>query len=131
MDGHDVILVLKVAVVAVTVLLLASLVALARGRYRLHGRLNVAFFTLTVIAVLGLEVIVRLTHPGVFAYVWDDDVRRARMVTHLWFSVPSVFLMSAMLYTGMRGRRSGHVILAGVFGAFWVGTFVTGIFYLD
>jgi hypothetical protein len=130
-DGHDVILVLKIAVVAVTVLLLASLVALARGRYRLHGRLNVTFFTLTLIAVLGLEVVVRLIDPSLFAYIWDDEARRARMVTHLCFSVPALVLMSAMLYTGLRGWRWAHVPLAVVFGAFWVGTFVTGIFYLD
>jgi len=35
-----IILVLKAAVIAVTVLLAASLLALARGRYRLHGRFH-------------------------------------------------------------------------------------------
>ena len=40
----DVILALKIAVGAVTVLLAASLVALAAGRPRLHGRINTVFF---------------------------------------------------------------------------------------
>ena len=51
LTGPNVILTLKVAVAAVTVLLLASLVALARGQYRLHGRINLVFFTLTLAAV--------------------------------------------------------------------------------
>ena len=57
MNAGLVILVLKVAVVAVTVLLAGSLVALACGRYRLHGRINIAFFALTLAALVGLELI--------------------------------------------------------------------------
>src|SRR5258707_15327701 len=97
LTGPNVILSLKVAVAAVTVLLLASLLALARGRYRLHGRINLAFFTLTLAAVLGLELLIRVTHPGLFDYIWNDEVRRSRMVTHLCFSVPSAVLMPALL----------------------------------
>src|SRR4051812_3009291 len=59
-DGTTIVLVLKVAVIAVTLLLLASLVALGYGRYRLHGRLNVVFFTLTVAAVVVFEGLIRL-----------------------------------------------------------------------
>jgi len=48
MNAAVVILVLKVAVIAVTVLLVASLTALARGNIRLHGRINYVFFVLTL-----------------------------------------------------------------------------------
>jgi hypothetical protein len=130
-DGHDVVLILKIAVVAVTVLLLASLLALVCGQYRLHGRINLAFFTLTLAAVLGLELLIRVTHPGLFDYIWNDEVRRSRMVTHLCFSVPSAVLMPAMLYTGLKGRRSVHLSLAAAFAILWTGTFITGVFYLD
>jgi hypothetical protein len=130
LTGPDVILSLKIAVVAVTVLLLASLVALARGQYRLHGRLNLAFFTLTLAAVLGLEVVTRLVSPGVFEYIYKDAELRWRMNVHLCFSVPSLVLMPAMLYTGLTHRRRVHLLLALLFGLLWAGTFVTGVFYL-
>jgi uncharacterized membrane protein YozB (DUF420 family) len=128
--GPAVILTLKIAVIAVTVLLLASLVALARGQYRLHGRINLAFFTLTLIAVLGLEVFSRFVSPGVFAYIYENQDLRRRMITHLCFSIPSLVLMPAMLYTGLKGHRSVHLLLAMVFGVLWTGTFVTGVFFL-
>jgi hypothetical protein len=54
LTGPQFILLLKAAVLAVTVLFLVSLVALARGQYRLHGRINMVFFALTVAALLGL-----------------------------------------------------------------------------
>ena len=68
LTGPNVILTLKVAVAAVTVLLLASLVALARGQYRLHGRINLVFFTLTLAAVLGLELVIHVISPKAFDY---------------------------------------------------------------
>jgi hypothetical protein len=128
--GPVVILILKIAVVSVTVLLLASLVALARGQYRLHGRLNLAFFTLTLMAVLGLEVFARLLSPGVFAYIYENEDLRRRMITHLSFSVPSLVVMPAMLYTGLQRRRTVHLVLGALFGVLWTGTFVTGVFFL-
>jgi hypothetical protein len=128
-DGRHVILALKIAVIVVTILLLASLVALARGQYRLHGRINLAFFTLTLAAVLGLEVVTRIVRPGIFDDIWDTDLRR-RMVVHLCFSVPALLLMPAMLYTGLTRRRSLHLLLALFFGIFWTGTFITGVFFL-
>src|SRR5262245_39687773 len=57
---------LKVAVIAVTMLLLASLVALAKGNYWLHGRINIVFFVLTLSALAGLEVIARVLEPDLF-----------------------------------------------------------------
>ena len=53
MDGPQVILTLKIAVGLVTLLLLTSLAALSAGNYRLHGRINVVFATLTLTAVIG------------------------------------------------------------------------------
>ena len=38
--------------------------------------------------------------------------------------------MPAMLYTGLTRRRQVHLVLAALFGVFWTGTFITGIFFL-
>src|SRR5438094_8318656 len=84
LTGPSVILALKVAVAAVTLLLLLSLVALSRGHYRLHGRINIAFFALTLTAVIGLEVLVRFIDPQVFDY-FDADMRQNLRI-HLCFS---------------------------------------------
>src|SRR5262249_50742740 len=123
--GPNIILTLKVAVVAVTLILLGSLTALARGNYRLHGRLNLAFFTLTRAAVLGLELIVRFIKPDAFDYLYEKEEWRRAMQTHLCFSVPALLVLPGMLYTGLKGLRSVHLTLAVVFGVLWVGTFVT------
>jgi uncharacterized membrane protein YozB (DUF420 family) len=130
LTGPNVILTLQVAVTAVTVLLLASLVALYRGQYRLHGRINLVFFTLTLAAVLGLELVVRVISPGVFDYIRSNPPLYRALNIHLCFSVPSALLMPVMLYTGLTRRRSYHLALACVFGVLWTGTFVTGIFFL-
>jgi hypothetical protein len=130
LTGPNVILTLKAAVAAVTVILLTSLVALARGRYRLHGRLNVVFFTLTLAAVLGLELLVRVISPGVFEYIHGNPELSRALNVHLCFSVPSALLMPAMLYTGLARRRGVHLALAAAFAVLWTGTFVTGIFFL-
>jgi uncharacterized membrane protein YozB (DUF420 family) len=130
LTGPVVILALKIAVAAVTVLLLASLLALARGNYRLHGRINLAFFTLTLIALFGFEVIIRIIEPRIFNYINEDEALRQALNIHLCFSVPSALLMPAMLYTGLTHRRGVHLALACVFGVLWLGTFVTGVFFL-
>ena len=128
LTGPQVILALKIAVTAVTLLLLASLIALWRGNYRLHGRINLAFFTLTLAALLGLEVLVRVVNPKVFDY-FDEDARM-RLSVHLSFSVPAAIVMPAMLYTGLTHRRGLHLTLAVIFAILWTGTFVTGVFFL-
>ncbi|HWG47002.1 MAG TPA: DUF420 domain-containing protein [Gemmataceae bacterium] len=130
LTGPNVILTLKIAVAAVTVLLIAALIAVARGNYRLHGRLNLAFFTLTLIAVLGLELVVRIIAPNVFDYINNDSELRHALNVHLWFSVPSTFLMPAMLYTGLKGYVRVHLTLAVCFAVLWTGTVITGIFFL-
>jgi hypothetical protein len=126
--GPQVILLLKIAVTAVTVLFLASVVALARGKYRLHGRLNLGVLVLTYVALLGLELLVRVLDPGVFDY-FDADARRW-LTIHLFFSVPAAVLLPVMLYTGRTHRGTLHVILAVLFCVLWAGTFVTGVFFL-
>ena len=128
LTGWQVILILKVAVVAVTVLLLASLAALVSGRYRLHGRINLVFFVLTLSALLGLELLVRVVDPHVFDYF--DEATRQSLAIHLFFALPSAVLLPAMLYTGWTHRRRIHLTVAVVFGIFWTGTFITGVFFL-
>jgi len=130
LTGPNVIITLKVAVGAVTVLLLLSLVALARGNYRLHGRINLVFFTLTLLTVLGFEAIIQIIEPEIFQYIKRNTELRQALNIHLCFSVPSALLMPAMLYTGLSHRRTAHLILAVIFGVLWSGTVVTGIFFL-
>lgn len=126
----NVLIALKVAVAAVTVLLLASLLALALGKYRLHGRINTVFFVLTLAALLGLEVVVRLLQPEMFEdyFVRTDSVTAFKV--HLAFSLPAALMLPAMLYTGWKRRRNLHIALGVVFLVLWAGTFVTGIFFL-
>src|SRR5215475_14153529 len=130
LTGPNVILTLKVAVAAVTVLLLASLVALARGKYHLHGRINLVFFTLTLVTVIGFEAIIQFIEPEIFQYIKRNAELRRALNIHLCFSVPSALLMPAMLYTGLTHRRTPHLILAVLFGILWTGTFITGVFGL-
>jgi hypothetical protein len=130
LTAENVLITLKVAVAAVTVLLVASLLALAWGNYRLHGRINTVFFVLTLTALIGLEVVVRLLHPTMFeTYFLERDAQQAIQI-HLAFSMPAALLLMAMLYTGWKGRRSLHIALGLVFLVLWAGTFVTGIFFL-
>jgi uncharacterized membrane protein YozB (DUF420 family) len=128
LTGWNVILALKIAVVLVTLLLLSSLVALWRGQYRLHGRINLAFFVLTLMALLGLELLIRVIDPKVFEY-FDERTRRM-LAIHLCFALPSAALMPVMLYTGLTHRRPIHLALAFVFSVLWTGTVVTGVFFL-
>ncbi len=125
--GPLVILILKIAVIAVTLLLMASLVALVRGRYRLHGQINLAFFILTVIAVLGLEVIIRFLDPSVFTYIRSEPQLAAALSVHLCFSVPSAIMLPFLLWTGKSHRGRFHLGLAICFLILWTGTLVTGI----
>jgi uncharacterized membrane protein YozB (DUF420 family) len=128
--GPSVILTLKILVSAVTLLLLASLVALLRGNYRLHGRINLVFFILTLATLLGFELLVQVIRPDVFNYIRENDELRRALYIHLCFSVPSALLMPVMLYTGLTHRGGLHIALAVVFGILWAGTFITGVFFL-
>jgi uncharacterized membrane protein YozB (DUF420 family) len=126
--GQFVILSLKIAVAAVSVLLAASLVALLRGNVRLHGRINLVFFLLTATALLIFEGLIRLYDPAMFNYFTAEQQRM--LTIHLCFSIPSALLMPVLLLTGLRRLRTPHLVLAVVFAALWIGTFVTGIFFL-
>jgi hypothetical protein len=127
-NGWNVILGLKLAVSAVSVLLLWSLIALLLGRYRLHGRINLAFFLLTLTALLALEVLVRVVNPNIFDYF--DERTRHWLTVHLCFALPAAALMPIMLYTGYTRRRWLHLRLALGFAVLWIGTVVTGVFFL-
>jgi hypothetical protein len=130
MNAGLIIFVLKIAVVTVTLLLVGSLIALARGRYRLHGRINLAFFILTVSALVGLELIARLVSPELFEEYLEQHGAQSALRIHLWFSVPAALLLGAMLITGSWHKRYLHIGLGVVFLILWVGTFITGVIYL-
>ncbi len=130
LTGPLVILILKVAVAAVTVLLLASLVALALGKVTLHGRINIVFFILTILTLVGFEAVIRIVQPDLFDYIQQNDELYRRLWIHLYFAIPSAILMPFMLYTGLTGKRTAHLVLAVVFGILWTGTFITGVFTL-
>jgi hypothetical protein len=130
LSAAAVILTLKIAVVSVTVLLIASLVALARGKYEWHGRINLVFFALTLIALIGLEVVARLLEPDLFRDYFTRMDAWAELYVHLAFAVPSAVMLPILLYSGLRRRIALHYPLALVFIVFWIGTFVTGVFFL-
>ena len=123
-----VILALKIAVAMVTVLLVASLIALAVHRPRWHGRINTVFFILTATTVLGFEVIIRFIRPDLTAGFTEEQ--REALSIHLGFAVPSAILLPVMLYSGLRQYKKAHLACARVFVLLWAGTFITGIFFL-
>lgn len=124
--GPDIILTLKILVTAVTVLFAASIVAIASGRQRLHGRINTVFFALTLGTVAGFELLLQFVDVK---SAFDEPTREALRV-HLFFSVPSAIVLPAMFLTGRTHRRSLHLGLAVLFVALWIGTFITGVFFL-
>lgn len=125
-----IILILKIAVILVTLLLSGSMIALARGRHSLHGRLNVLVTGLTLAALLGLEVIARLLNPDLFSTHFERHQAQDALVIHLAFSLPSAVLLPLMLVLGFKHRRTLHVGLGIVFLVLWTGTFITGVFFL-
>ena len=125
--GPQIILALKVLVTVVTVLLIASLVALAMKKPRLHGRINTLFFVLTMLTVVGFEVLLQFFVD--VSATFDAQARDA-LRTHLYFALPSAVLLPVMLLTGLTRRKSVHVSLGVAFAVLWTGTFVTGVFYL-
>ena len=130
LTGPLVILILKIAVISVTLIFASSLVMLARGRYRIHGRINTVFFVLTAAALVGLELVVRMIKPDIFDYLEGNQALRQRLTIHLCFSLPATAFMPLMLFTGYSHRRRLHLCLAAVFSILWIGTLVTGVFFL-
>src|SRR5436305_12851936 len=113
--GPQIILALKVLVAAVTVLLVASLVALAAGRPRLHGRINTAFFVLTMVTVAGFEVLLQFVDvKATFDQAALDALR-----VHLYFAVPSAVVLPAMLLTGRTRRKRLHVVRSAGSAVAW------------
>jgi uncharacterized membrane protein YozB (DUF420 family) len=125
--GPEIILTLKVLVTAVTLLFAAAVWAIATGRKALHGRLNTAFFLLTMTTVLGFELLIRLGTDVTATF--SDEARQALRV-HLGFAVPAALVMPVMFWSGWTGRRRVHLPLAVLFTPLWAGTFVTGVFFL-
>lgn len=130
LTAETVILTLKVAVSAVTVLLIASLLALWRGYPRWHGRINIAVFVLTLVALLGLEVLARLMNPTMFNEFFDRTDAWTALYVHLAFSLPAAALLIVMLVTGLRRNINLHYPIGLVFLVLWAGTFITGVFFL-
>ena len=123
----NVILGLKIAVSAVTVLLVASLIALALGRKWLHGRINIVFFVLTAVAVAGFEIIIRFINPNLTDSFTPEEKQALQL--HLAFSLPSALMLPLMLWT-TRNHRKLHSRLGILFALLWLGTFITGVFFL-
>src|SRR5208337_1188801 len=88
------------------------------------------FFTLTLVTLLGFEGIIQVLRPDIFQYIKSNEQLRSALDIHLCFSVPSALLMPAMLYTGLTHRRKVHLVLAVIFGLLWLGTVITGVFFL-
>lgn len=130
MTGPLVILCLKGAVIAATLILSAALIALALGHTRLHGRINLVFFGAVVAALVLFEVVVRFTHPGIFQYIQEHEELRQALRVHLGFSIPSALLLPLMLWTGYTRKKRMHRVLAAIFAIAWAGTAYTGIFHL-
>jgi uncharacterized membrane protein YozB (DUF420 family) len=125
--GPQIILTLKVLVTAVTVLFAVAIWAIATGRKKLHGRINTAFFILTMTTVLGFELLLRLGTNVTESFTAEQ---RQALLVHLCFAVPSAVLLPVMLFLGARGMRTAHVTLGVLFLLLWIGTFVTGVFFL-
>jgi hypothetical protein len=130
LTAEAVILTLKVAVVAVTLLLLGSLTALAWGNYRLHGRINLVFLILVLAALLGLELVAQVVSPGMLQEFLRQNNAVGALYVHLAFSVPSALILPVMLYSGLKRFRSFHISLGILFLVLWSGTLVTGVFFL-
>jgi uncharacterized membrane protein YozB (DUF420 family) len=126
-SGPAIILTLKILVVTVTVLFLAALIALRLGRTKLHGRINLVFGILTLLTVFGFELLLRLGSDVTSQF--SEEARKALRI-HLFFSIPAAVILPIMMFTGLKHRRTIHVSLGVLFTLFWVGTFITGVFFL-
>lgn len=126
-DAPTILLALKILVSTVTVLFGASLVALAMGNRKLHGRINTVFFILTLATVLGFEGLLRLGTDVTSQF--SDEARRALRV-HLMFSIPAAILLPVQFVLGIKGYRKAHLPLGLAFLVLWTGTFITGVIFL-
>jgi len=129
LTGPNVILALKVAVALVTVILACAGVAAWKHNYKLHGRLNLAFFVLTMTALVAFEVVIRVIKPDIYVYLKADPVIFQRLTIHLSCAIPSALLMPLMLWSGLK-KRALHRKLTIAFALLWTATFLTGVFFL-
>lgn len=127
LSGPQIILILKILVTLVTILFCGSLVALARNQRKWHGRINIVFFILTITTVIGFEVILRI---GTDVTSQFSEEAKQMLRLHLCFSVPAAFVLPGMLLTGLQRRRAIHIPLGVIFTLLWIGTFITGVFFL-
>jgi uncharacterized membrane protein YozB (DUF420 family) len=123
-------LALKIAVAAVTVLLAVSLIFLARGQKKIHGRINFVVFALTMATLLVFEGIIRIASPGMIRDYFEQTNKLAVLRIHLSFAIPSAVLLIVQFVTGLRRYRKVHAVTGILFLLFWIGTFITGIFFL-
>ena len=127
LTGPTIILTLKVLVSLVSVILAAAIWAIATGRQKLHGKLNILFFILTMTTVVGFELLLRL---GTDVSTTFTTEQRQALRVHLCFALPSAVLLPMMLLSGVKRRRRLHTTLGMVFLVLWIGTFITGVFFL-
>lgn len=126
--GPQVILCLKVAVALVTAMLMASAIALAMKKPRLHGILNSILTLLTLLTVILFEVIIRFMGVDVKAHM-NEDARFALKV-HLCFVIPLTPFLIWMLISGWKRRIKMHLAVSVIFLVLWIGMFITGMFFL-
>jgi uncharacterized membrane protein YozB (DUF420 family) len=127
LSGPTIILTLKVLVSVVTLLFAVAVWAIATGRKRLHGRVNTVFFALTLTTVVGFEVLLRV--QGNVKDHFTPEQKQALLV-HLCFAVPSAVLLLVMMTTALLRWKRLHVACGLLFALLWLGTFVTGVFFL-
>lgn len=127
-SGPQVILLLKICVGLVTVLLLASAVALAMKRPRLHGILNTVMTILTLATVVVFEVLIRFVGVDVKEHM--DESARFALKVHLCFVIPLTPFLIWMLISGWKRRIKMHLAVSVIFLILWTGMFITGMFYL-
>ena len=130
LTGPNVILALKIAVSLVTLLLASAILAVRRGKFRLHGQLNIVFVSLTVTTLIVFEVAIRLVKPDIYDYIKADPLLFQRLKIHLWFSVPAAIMMPLMLWSGLKRHAKLHRAAAVLFLVVWMLTFLTGVFFL-
>jgi hypothetical protein len=122
------IITLKLAVGLVTVLYIAAIIALLAKKPKWHGRINTVFFLLTMVALIGFEIVIRIIFPDMTSAFSDEAMSALRI--HLCFALPSALVLPLMMVTGIKRLIKLHIPLAIVFTLLWAGTFITGIFYL-
>jgi len=126
-SGPEIIITLKILVSVVTVLFVASLIAIFTKRRTLHGRINTAFFILTMTTVFGFELLLRLGTN--VAESFSPEAREALRI-HLMFAVPAAVILPLMFISGWKRYKKVHTALGGIFAFLWLGTFITGVFFL-